>query len=56
MGRQIGDYVGKRISGLIDKDLEYFKEIFKGDSVLRVRRFHCGGDINADCAVIYLTA
>ena len=53
MGRQIGDYVGKRISGLIDKDLEYFKEIFKGDSVLRVRRFHCGGDINADCAVIY---
>ena len=53
MPGQIGDYEGKRISGRLAADLEYFKEIFKGDSILRTREFHCGGDIDADCAAIY---
>ena len=53
MGGQIADYEGKRISGELKKDLGYFKEIFKKDSILRTRQFHCGGDINTDCAAIY---
>ncbi len=53
MGGQISDYIGKKISGEIKKDVALFKEIFKKDSILRVREFHCGGDINADCAAIY---
>lgn len=53
MGGQIADYEGKRIRGELNKDIEYFKEIFKKDSILRTRQFRCGGDINADCAAIY---
>lgn len=53
MGGQIGDYEKKGISGVLSADLKSFKEIFKGDSILRVREFHCRGDINSDCAAIY---
>ena len=53
MGGQIKDYEGRRISGDISKDLSDFKEIFAKDSVLRVREFHSGGDIDADCAALY---
>ena len=53
MGGQIKDYEGRRISGDISKDLPVFREIFAKDSVLRVREFHSGGDIDADCAALY---
>ena len=53
MSGQVSDYAGMGIVGDIADDLAFFKEIFKKDSVLRVRVFHCGGDIDADCAAIY---
>ena len=53
MGGQINDYEGKGISGDISADVATLKEIFAKDSVLRVREFHCGGDIDADCAAFY---
>lgn len=53
MSGQVSDYIGKKISGNIDEDVALFKDIFKKDSILRVREFRCGGDIDADCAAIY---
>lgn len=53
MGGQIKDYESRRISGVLSGDIAVFKEIFAHDSVLRIREFHCGGDIDADCAALY---
>ena len=53
MSGQVSDYKGKKISGEIKKDISLFKEIFNKDSILRVREFHAGGDIDSDCAAIY---
>ena len=53
MGGQIKDYEGKGISGDISRDVAMFREIFAKDSVLRVREFHSGGDIDVDCAALY---
>ena len=53
MSGQVSDYKGKGISGEIKADTALFREIFKKDSILRVREFHAGGDIDADCTAIY---
>ncbi len=53
MGGQIKDYEGRGISGDLEKDLAAFRAIFERDSILRVREFHSGGDIDADCALLY---
>ena len=53
MGGQIKDYEGKGISGRLSEDLAELRAIFVRDSVLRVREFHCGGDIDTDCAALY---
>ena len=53
MSGQVSDYEGKGIIGEIEEDLALFKDIFRKDSLLRVREFHCGGDIDTDCAAIY---
>ena len=53
MGGQIKDYEGKGISGSLSEDLAAFRAIFARDSVLRVREFHSGGDVDADCAALY---
>ena len=48
MSGQIKDYEGRGISGDIARDVAAFKEIFARDSVLRVREFHCGGDMSVN--------
>lgn len=53
MGGQIKDYEGRRITGELSEDIAAFKSIFSRDSVLRVREFHCGGDIDLGCAALY---
>ena len=53
MSGQVSDYEGKGIVGEIEEDLALFKDIFKKDSILRIREFHCGGDMDTDCAAIY---
>lgn len=53
MAGQIADYEGKGISGRLSEDLRTIKNIFSGDSVLRVREFHCGGGGDMDCAALY---
>lgn len=53
MGGQMKDYEGKRISGRLRYDLEMIRRIFLRDDVLRIREFHGGGDVDADCAVLY---
>ena len=53
MGGQIKDYEGLGVSGELARDIAVFKQIFSKDSVLRIREFHCGGDVDADCAALY---
>ena len=53
MAGQIEDYAGKRLRGVLSKDIGLIKKIFLRDSVLRVREFHCGGELDADCAAVY---
>lgn len=53
MAGQIGDYVGKRISGRLSEDLRLMRKIFLRDSILRIREFHAGGGLGRDCAALY---
>ena len=54
MSGQTSDYSDIIISGEIEKDIALFKEIFKKDVVLRVKRLTARKAENLDCALIYL--
>ena len=48
------DYNGLLISGNLEEDINFFKEIFKKDSVLRVKRLSARKGLSFDCALIYM--
>lgn len=53
MAGQVGDYLGKRLSGVLSEDLALLRKIFFRDSILRIREFHSGGGVDRDCAALY---
>lgn len=54
MAGQTSDYKDILISGKLEQDILLFKEIFKKDSVLRIKRIRVRNTRNFDCALIYL--
>lgn len=54
MSGQISDYSSLYLSGELEKDIALFKEIFKKDSVLRVKRISARKNTPIDCALIYM--
>ena len=53
MSGQVSDYKSFSICGEIEKDISLFKEIFKKDAVLRVKRLN-SNKIPLKCALIYM--
>ena len=51
---QITDYENINISGELEKDISLFKEIFKKDAVLRIKRLKIRREKQFDCALIYM--
>ena len=51
---QISDYNNIFLSGEIEKDIALFKEIFKKDSVLRIKRIRVRNRSEFDCALLYM--
>ena len=54
MAGQTSDYSNIFISGELEKDIALFKEIFKKDSVLRIKRIRARKSESFDCALIYM--
>lgn len=51
---QTSDYNNINLSGNLQKDINLFKEIFKKDSVLRVKEIKARNNEKIDCALIYM--
>ena len=54
MSGQTSDYKDIKLSGKIEEDIALFKEIFKKDSVLRVKRLKARKTEKMDCALVYM--
>ena len=54
MSGQTSDYKDIKLSGKIEEDIALFKEIFKKDSVLRVKRLKARKKEKMDCALVYM--
>lgn len=54
MSGSTSDYNNIKLSGNLDKDISLFKEIFKKDVVLRVKRINSSNTIPLKCAVVYM--
>lgn len=54
MSGQVSDYKNIALSGILDRDVALFKEIFKKDATLRVKKINSGGDRPLECALIYM--
>lgn len=54
MSGQTSDFSGIKISGELEKDIAFFKEVFKKDSVLRVKQIKARVNEPLDCALIYM--
>ena len=54
MAGQISDYKGIFISGFLDRDTEFFKDIFKSDVTLRVKQISARKSVPLDAALIYI--
>lgn len=54
MSGQISDYKNIYLSGDLDKDITLFKEIFKKDVVLRIKKINSNNNIQLKCALIYM--
>ena len=54
MSGQTSDYKTMLLSGRLSDDIALFKEIFKKDSVLRVKKLRTKSAQNDDCALIYM--
>lgn len=54
MSGHTSDYKNISLSGDLQKDIALFKEIFKRDSVLRVKKIKVRNTYNIDCALIYM--
>lgn len=54
MSGQTADYENTYLSGKIAEDIALFKEIFKKDSVLRIKEIKIRNTHKIDCALIYM--
>ncbi len=54
MAGQIRDYSNSFISGNLDRDVAFFKEIFKKDVILRVKKISARNTVPFDCALVYM--
>ncbi|MBQ1988722.1 MAG: spore germination protein, partial [Clostridia bacterium] len=54
MSGQTSDYKDIKLSGKIEEDIALFKEIFKKDSVFRVKRLKARKTEKMDCALVYM--
>lgn len=54
LAKQITDYKGICLSGVLENDILTFKSIFKKDSVLRVKNIKVRNKNTFDCALIYM--
>lgn len=54
MAGQTSDYSNILLSGNLENDISLFKEIFKKDVVLRVKRIKVRGEKHFDCALVYM--
>lgn len=54
MAGQIADYENIILCGRLENDVALFKEIFKKDSVLRVKKLRVRKAAEFDCAVLYM--
>ncbi len=54
MSGQIDDYKDIYLSGVLKKDIEFFKEIFKKDVILRVKEISANNGIPIECALVYM--
>ncbi len=48
------DYKNIYLSGNLEKDIALFKEIFKKDVILRVKRIKARNRVKLDCAIVYM--
>lgn len=54
MSGRVSDYKNIKLQGDLEKDIQLFKEIFKKDSVLRIKRIVARKKERLNCALIYL--
>ncbi len=54
MSGRISDYKDIYLSGRLQKDVEYFKELFKKDVILRVKEISVNNGTPIDCALIFM--
>lgn len=54
MAGQIADYSEVFLSGDISEDIKLFKEIFKKDVILRVKKLSVRNTVPFDCALVYM--
>ena len=54
MAGQIRDYKEIYLSGILQKDIALFKDIFKKDVILRVKEITANKEIPFKCAIIYM--
>ena len=54
MSGQTSDYKKLTLSGNLQEDIALFREIFKKDSVLRVKQIKSRNTYNIDAALIYM--
>ncbi len=54
MAGQTSDYKNKSLIGILEEDIALFKEIFKRESVLRIKHIRARNRVAFDCAVLYL--
>lgn len=54
MAGQINDYSEVFLSGNLEEDIGLFKEIFKKDVILRVKKISARNTVPFDCALVYM--
>ena len=54
MSGQIADYAEIRLSSNLEENIRFFKNIFKKDAVLRLRKIAVRGACSYDCALFYM--
>lgn len=54
MSGKISDYKNTYLSGSLEEDLALFKEIFKKDAILRIKKITANKNIPLKCALVYM--
>lgn len=51
---QIGDFAGKNISGNLEKDIKFFRDLFLKDAVFRIKKISVRNSVSFDCAILFM--